>query len=151
MNIFTITLVHSAPKVIYIPPLPSLQNKFTFPFTCFLIPYQGVCYNRLKDWFIGGFLLRHYNLQYYMHNCKTCSVDIHLDNPLASLQLLSRSTYLLYSYNQQIHPNSTKPLPLFQTLTHLNTVYIFTANSVRHQERDSWWGVPRAIIELHVP
>jgi len=66
------------------------------------------------------------NIQHYMHNCKTCSVDTHLHNPLTSLQLLSRSTYLFYSYNQQIHPNLTKTLPLPHTLTHLNTVYIFT-------------------------
>jgi len=86
-----------------------------------------------------------------MHNCKTCSADIHLENPLTSLQLLSLSTYLLYSYNQQIHPNLTKPLQLLQTLNHLNTVHIFTANSVRHQQTDSWRAVLTAIMELHVP
>jgi hypothetical protein len=29
-----------------------------------------------------------------MHNRKTCSVDIHLDNSLTGLQLLSRSVYV---------------------------------------------------------
>jgi len=66
-----------------------------------------------------------------MHNHKTCSVDIHLQNPPTCLQSLNRSTYLLYSYNQQIHPKFTKALRLHHIINHFNTVHIFTANSVR--------------------
>ena len=89
------------------------------------------------------------NTHNYVHNRKTRSVDIHLDNSLTGLELLRWSTDLLYSSNQEIHPISTKGLPLHHILNHLNTVYILTANSVRHQQRDSCWAVLRAIMELH--
>jgi len=89
-------------------------------------------------------------IQHYMHNRKTCSVDIHLDNPLSSLQLFSRSTYLLYPYNQQIHPNFTKPLPLPHTLNHQHSLY-FHSQFLRHQQTDSWRAVLTAIMELHGP
>jgi len=85
-----------------------------------------------------------------MHNRKICSVDIYLDNPLTGLQLLSWSTDLLYSCNQKIHLNFTKGLSLHHILNHLDTVYIFTANSVRHQKRDIWRAVLGAIMELQI-
>ena len=34
------------------------------------------------------------------------------------------------------HSNFNKDLPLHHILKHFNTVYMFTANSVRHKERD---------------